>query len=782
MEIAVGVSRKDTHWQNKSMSWNDLADRLRNVTRTPEIYAHYQRMSKTEQAEIKDVGGFVGGTLRGPRRKAGEVVSRSLLTLDADYAVGFTELVSARYDDRAYVIYSTHSHSAAKPRYRLVMPLQRPVTPDEYKALAHYIAAEIGIDLFDDSTYEPERLMYWPSAAQDAEYVCVSSGEQPWFDPDELFNKYPTWRDAATWPESSRATKARIKHADRQGEPRDKPGAVGAFCRVYTIEEAIAEFLPDVYAPCDAPNRYTYVDGSTAAGLVVYDDVFAFSHHGSDPAGGQLCNAFDLVRIHLYGELDDDAKPGTPVNRLPSYAAMTSFSVNDTTVKIELATTQRDEIEQDFSDPDAWKKQLQFSDRGSLLKNAHNASLILQNDSELQGAFGYDTFTHRNVILKPLPWKHDEHWTDEDDADLRLYVERKYKFMGDKFLLDATSLAMRVNAYHPVVDYLNSLTWDGTKRLDTMLTTFMGAEDTVYTREVARKWMAAAVARVRNPGCKFDTMLILVGKQGLGKSQFFAWLARQKRWFSDSVNKFDNSKDSMEQLGGKWIIEIGELNVLKKAEVEAIKTFLTKEVDSYRPSYGRNTRDYPRQCVFAGTSNRDDFLQDPTGNRRFWPVMVEDTSRMWAELTPEMVDQLWAEADAAHKAGEKLYLTGDAAEQARETQERFTELGGKIGMAEEYLGCLVPPDWAKMTFDKRLEWKRGDELLTKTAGTMKRETITKIELYVECFNGRPEEYRKIDAYEMADILTKLGWRQTGELKAVPGCGRQRAFRVTSVSL
>ena len=207
---------------------------------------------------------------------------------------------------------------------------------------------------------------------------------------------------------------------------------------------------------------------------------------------------------------------------------------------------------------------------------------------------------------------------------------------------------MQENAYHPVREYLDALVWDGKTRLDTLLSYFLGAEDNAYIRSAGRKWMIASIARIRDPGCKFDHMLILIGAQGVGKSQFFNRIARHQAWFSDSMSKFDNSKEAMEQLAGKWIIEIGELSVMKRSEVESIKTFLTKQDDSYRPSYGRRLETFPRQCVFGGTTNRDDFLQDATGNRRFWPVPITDTKRMWGELTPEIVDQLWAEADAAY--------------------------------------------------------------------------------------------------------------------------------------
>jgi len=784
LQLATGRSRKETAWKNQEMRWSGIMEKLATTTRTRETFAKYQKMPKTEQSEIKDVGGFVGGMLKGGRRKAGQVAWRSMITLDADYAgPDFTADVTLLFGN-ALAVYTTHSHSPEKPRYRLIMPLSRTVTPDEYKALSRFVAAEIGIDQFDDSTYEPERLMYWPSTAEDGEYIFEYQ-DGPWLDPDAALAKHPEWQDASTWPESSRAPKIREKHAEKQGDPREKPGTIGAFCRAYTVTEAIAAFLPEVYLETDQPNRYTYAEGTAAAGLVIYDgDLFAFSHHGTDPASGMLCNAFDLVRIHKFGIRDEDALPDTPVHKLPSYQEMTRWALNDDGVKIELANTKAQETLDDFGglitkdEDQSWKAQLAYTERGGIAQTIHNAVLILRHDPRLAGTVGYDQFTRRQVCTGAVPWKKQNGirpWTDTDDAALRHYMERAYGIKGREVIQDAVAIVMDENGYHPVREYLDSLKWDGKERLDTILIEMLGAEDSLYTRSVTRKWMTGAVARVREPGCKFDTMLILIGSQGIGKSQFFNRIAKRAAWFSDSMSRFDNSKESMEHLAGKWIIEIGELSVMKKADVENIKTFLAKQDDTYRPPYARRSETFPRQCIFAGTTNRDDFLQDATGNRRFWPVPVTDASRMWKEMTPESVDQLWAEADAAYTMGETLYLEGDAAIEASEAQDLFMELGGKVGMAGEFLERLIPEEWEHKSIKDKVAWLKGYDLGDEIAGEVLRTRISGVELFVECFNGKPEEYRKSDAYEMTDIMTRLGWKKTGDRIRIPEYGRQRVF-------
>lgn len=790
INIATGRNRRETSWKNQEMTWSDFLHKLKETTRTRETFNEYKRLTKEQKGDAKDVGGFVGGWLKGGRRKAGQVAWRSMLTLDADYATpDLAEKIRILYPN-AWAIYTTHSHTPESPRLRIIIVLARLVTPEEYNALARLVAAEIGIDYFDDSTYEPERLMFWPSTSSDGVFD-FKYNDDPWLDPDEVLAKYPMWQDASTWPESTRTTKARAKHAEKQGDPTEKRGVLGAFCRAYTISAAIEKFLDDVYTPSEIESRYTFTAGTAAAGLVVYDDLFAFSHHGTDPAGGLLCNAFDLVRIHKFGIHDEDAKEDTPINRLPSYKAMTAWAIQDDLVKIEMAHTREqeaanafsDDLEEETPDDKAWRALLEYNERGGLAKTINNVVLTLKYDPRLAGAIGYDEFNRRQVLRKSVPWRkitRETEWIDSDDSGLRHYLEKAHGITGRDNINDAVEITTRANSFHPIRDYLDRHNWDGVPRIDSALTYFLGVEDTPYTRAISRKWLTAAAARIREPGIKFDYMLILVGAQGVGKSQFFARIAKRTAWFSDSASKFDNSKESMEQLAGKWIIELGELSALKKSEIEHIKTYIAKQNDSYRAAYGRKTENFPRQCVFGGTTNRDDFLQDVTGNRRFWPVAVGDTARLWSEMTPEVVDQIWAEADAAYLLGEDLYLDDEeAAREAIEMQSQYTETGGKVGLAEEYLAKMVPAGWEDRSIKQRIDWLNGfdfgDDGLVPEGDSL-RDEISGIELFVEAFNGKAEEYTKANAYEMSDILRQLGWQRTGKTKRLKAFGKQRTFK------
>ncbi|HNW87905.1 MAG TPA: hypothetical protein PKJ47_13330, partial [Candidatus Limiplasma sp.] len=269
MKIAYGNSRMDKRWKNKDIPWDALKDNVRTTRRTTETVVEFRKMSKAQQDAIKDIGGFVGGELREGKRRNGYVVCRSLLTLDMDYAQpGIWDQIEALHD-WACCLYSTHKHTPEAPRLRLLLPLKREVAEDEYPALGRMVAKEIGIDLFDDTTYEPSRLMYWPSTPADGEFVYREKAGD-WLDPDAYLARYADWRDVTLWPTSKRQSEV-IRHSlKQQKDPLAKDGVVGAFCRAYPIEDAIAAFLPDVYEPSAIEGRYDYIPAQSSAGVVVY--------------------------------------------------------------------------------------------------------------------------------------------------------------------------------------------------------------------------------------------------------------------------------------------------------------------------------------------------------------------------------------------------------------------------------------------------------------------------------------------------------------------------------
>ena len=467
INIATGTSRRETKWRNREIPYSALVDKLQKPTRTQEAFAEYKRMAKTKRDEIKDVGGFVGGALKDGRRKAENVANRTLLTLDVDNVdITVNDLWDSitMLNDYEILMYSTHSHESKAPRLRLVIPLDRPIFPDEYQAVGRKIAEEIGIDMFDDTTYEPSRLMYWPSTSSDGEYIFKRQ-EGPWLDPDGVLDKYMDWRDVSFWPVSSRQDIRIHSQIKKQEDPLEKKGIIGAFCRTYSISEAIETFLDGVYQPTRKEGRYTYAEGSTVGGLVVYDDKFAYSHHGTDPISGMLCNAFDLVRIHKFGIRDEDAKDNTPVNRMPSFLAMSDLASSDDSVKVMLGTERLDEAMEDFDlegieeiDTE-WLKTLDYDNKGKLRNTIDNAVIILENDPRIKGKMIYNEFSNRATVVGRLPWSDDVNrdWQDDDDAGVRHFLESNYNLVGAGKITDAVTIVYQNNRTHPVKEYLNNL-------------------------------------------------------------------------------------------------------------------------------------------------------------------------------------------------------------------------------------------------------------------------------------------------------------------------------------
>ena len=803
LTIATATNHKSKAWRNKDMLYSDFVKKVSTTVRTKETYAEYLKLSKSEQGEIKDVGGFVGGSLKGGRRKADTVAWRQLITLDADFIDGeFWDGVTTLFDN-ACLVYSTHKHSVKTPRLRLIIPLSRPVSPEEYVAVSKKLAEQFGIDYFDDTTYQPHRLMYWPSTASDGEYVFEMQDAE-WLDPATILAMYHDWRDPAEWPESSRQRESRKKMADKQGDPLSKPGMIGPFCRTFSISEAIETFLGDRYEPA-GEGRYTFIGGSTTGGLVIYDDLFAYSHHGTDPISSQLVNAYDLVRIHLFCDLDDDAKDGTPVNKLPSAKRMNEYvrelpSVRKLLIDERIKSAQ-DDFDIEFEEPetvdgevvvedDSWKDKLVLNQMGEVEVSASNLKIILENDPNLKGCFGFNEFNRQPEALRDMPWRKldkGKAWSNADDEDLRNYLDQVWGIRGsNNKIADVLGGVQRAHAFHPVRDYLKGLEWDGIPRVETLLIDYLGAADSKYTRTVTRMTLAAAVARIIEPGCKFDYMLTLVGPQGLGKSMLFNRLGGA--WFSDSLTSV-SGKEAYEALHGVWLMEMGELAATRKAEVEAIKHFLTKQVDRYRVAYGKRPEEFPRQCIFIGTTNEYEFLRDRTGNRRFLPVPVQEHHKLhWSELTQYEIDQIWAESVELYEANEPRYLDSEMAEAALEMQLAHTEESSYTGQILNFLEKRITKDWyTKSMFERKQfilssagegEFDDDDEdFAVDHHQLIPRSKVCALEIWCECLGKDRGNFPTHERREINNILGTLpGWkRHKNSMKFGAEYGTQRAF-------
>ena len=762
VKIAVCNRKTDRKYKNLEYDWSAILDRNRTPIRTSETAQEYPKLPKKQRDALKDNGGFVGGWLKGGIRKNGNVIGRGIGMLDADNiddGVVFLEKVKSAMPETEWFIYSTHSHTPETPRYRVVILLSREVSEDEYPALMRMVAKQIGMDYFDDSTYQANRMMFWASCSSNGEFVFEENTGEP-LDADFYLGLYEDWRDVAQWPTSSRQSEVIRRSVKEQADPLEKDGVVGVFCRAYTVTEAISTFLSDVYAPSATEGRYDYIPADSSAGVVIYDDRFAYSHHTSDPACERLLNAFDLVRIHRFG--NEDAKK--------SFNAMADFASRDNKVKLLMLEEKQRQAEEDFTDPDddgdAWKKQLEYESRSTVLKNTlRNLTLILQNDINLKGIV-FNQQLDGMEIRGEVPWKHpSKYWRDADDAQLISYVDSNYGTFSARNYQIAVAKVADDRSYHPIREFLDALPeWDGVRRVDTLLVDYLGAEDNAYVRAVTRKTLCAAVCRVLNPGCKFDTMLVLNGPQGVGKSTLISRLAGE--WFSDSLNLGDTKdKTAAEKLQGYWILEIGELAGLRKAEVETLRSFLSRQNDIYRASFGRRATPHLRQCVFFGTTNAESgYLRDTTGNRRFWPVKTPGggRKRSW-QLDAEDIRQIWAETLTYVRTGEKLYLDASMEQLAKTEQRQAMEADEREGLVREYLDTLLPEDWEKLDLFDRRNFLSGNEFgEIGRKGTVRRTTVCNMEIWCECFGKDRSNLKRADSNELAAILIKLGWERLPE--------------------
>lgn len=751
LPIAYGNSCYAKRWANKTITFDALCTRLETTIRTSETQEEYPKLAKVEKDRIKDKGGFVAGLLKDNLRRVETVISRSMISLDADKASkdlieNFTSIIKYKA-----CLYTTHSHTTNIPRCRIIIPLLRDVTPDEYVAISRYLASDLGIDMFDECSYRVHQLMYWPTTPSNGEYIFKETTHQ-WLDPDIYLGSHPNWRDFSLLPTSSKESILIKPSGKKAGDPLAKKGIIGAFCKAYSITEALETFLSNIYQPSKIEGRYDYIPGTSAAGVLIYDDKFIYSHHASDPIYGRLLNSFDLVRIHLFGKLDEETPES--ITKAPSYTEMISFALNDEKVKQIITKEKLENAGIDFKDNIEWSKKLELDRKGNILDSLNNLVLIILNDENLQD-IKYNLLTSAIEVIGSVPWQQNKPgWSDIDFANLKVYISNAYKIYAPNKSKDALLSVAANRSFHPIKDYFASLPkWDGESRVDEILIKYLGAEDSEYTRAVTRKTLIAAVARIYEPGIKFDSVPILNGPQGIGKSTLFSYLG--KAWFSDSLTLTDmKDKAGAEKLQGYWILELGELAGMKKADIETVKSFISRNDDKYRVSYGINVESHLRQCIIVGTTNAENgFLRDITGNRRFWPVEVSGNSELkpW-HLTKNIVDQIWAETLIKYYLGENLFLEGELAKDAQLSQSKAMESDDREGLVKAYLDTPIPKNWDDLDLGERRDFISG---FGSEVEGYPREKVCNLEIWCECFQKNAADLKKSDSYEIAAIMRKM---------------------------
>ena len=800
LTISIAGTSKSMTWLPERITWAGFTARLQTPVHGAETLDQYLRMTKPEQDKRKDVGGYVGGTLRGERRRKADVTGRDLITLDLDALPSDgVALVVAKLDALgcAWAIYSTRKHQPNKPRLRIILPLQDTITGEEYEPVARKLTEQIGLLWCDPTTFQAERMMYWPSVCLDAEYV-FQTRDKPLLDAKHVLATYQDWRDVRSWPTVPGTTDAPRVSGVKKPDPTEKEGPIGAFCRQYSIPDAMEEFLPGVYVPVEGdPHRYTFTGGSTTGGAIVYDDGhYLCSHHATDPVGDRGVNAFDLVRVHLYGKDDERVAPETPVNRLPSYSKMILFAMSLPEVQRAVYREQEERTRQDFAPaPDdkkdekddlSWFAELARDNHGRIMEYPRNVLAMLERDPELKGRVYMNSFSGQFLGRSPLPWpsrrgeEKEFIWGDFDTSGLRGYITTRTsnQIRGVGVIEDGYKMCVAAHAINPVRDYLQDMPWDGVQRLDRALIDYLGADDSSYTRAVTRVMFVAAVYRVMaDHSVKYDTMCVLTGNQGIGKSTFIRKMAIMDL-YTDGITDFEG-KNAAEIIQGKVFIEVPEMHAMYKSDINRVKSFLSQEADDFRPAYGRMVEHRPRRCVFWGTSNDYEYLSDPTGGRRFFPIdtkMQKPMKNIWKDLDGEK-KMIWAEAYAYWTVGAPTILIGDDAIEAIRQQDMHTTQDTRDGVIRAFLEQKVPAGWLEMDLSARKMWKAGGgRLLGENDAVSQRDRVCAQEVFQECLGGDLRFMKNADAREINRII-----RTTGEWMEAPAgtpfgyCGRGRGF-------
>lgn len=836
LRIAVGSDASLGKVKNKTATWSVLRRKCATPTRGHETMKDYLALPKAEQDRLKNVGFFLGGECANNRRKSNNISERSLIVLDLDAVTpeilddldgGFTAL--SGYE---FFVYSTRKHTAAAPRLRVVILLQEPIPADRFAPLSRILASKIDptVDAIDDVSFRLAQLMYWPSVCSDgAFYFHHNAGAA--VDAEAVLNDFGDWRDWTKLPFSVNQGRRRPTDPSVKAEdPRTKRGLVGAFCRAYSIEDAMTVFLPGVYVEGDDAStkpRYTFVGGSTSNGAIVEDDgLFLYSYHTTDPCSERLVNAFDLVRIHKYGELDKDCDDRR-ATEYPSYERMKGLLDSDPNVARELraeqydvmamfediadvdepglgediedAPTGADELETQAKADSSWMDQLEVTPQGGIKPTVTNIAIILEHDPRIRGSIAFNEFTSEIVarravrskmsIMPRLPIRdaiNGDIWSDRHDNCLRLILEAAagdgkpgYGLrVTDRDLAGGVMTAAEKNRFHPVRDYLNSLKWDGRTRIASMFTHYLGAPNTSYVRESARLMLLGAVTRVFEPGHKFDFVVILEGVQGKRKSTFVSVLANH--WFCELEGHFADRKRLVEAMQGAWLLELPELSIFNNSEIQELKAFVSATFDRARMAYARRAQDFHRQCVFIGSTNEAEYLRDSTGNRRFWPIPCLVSEIDTDELRRNR-DQLWAEAVHTYRAMREKHPVGalplymvehDARQQALEMQE-----SRRVDTAAEGMAGQID-DWLNRPIDPTILNAKRDPFTNLDAHPNSgiRNSVCLLEIWVECFGGDSERYTQATAQMLGRAMRHLEeWEPIGR-EVHRDYGRQRIYQ------
>lgn len=738
----------------------------------------------------RSVPGVFVGTLRAPRATAENVVEHTAVVLDLDQDVPHDVPERLRRQGWDSVVHTTASHTAERPRLRVIIAVSRPVNPGAYPTLVKWAAEKLGVTV-DPSAMAGCHRFFLPHVVpgSDAELFGIEAHRiigSPIL-VGEALNSAPMFDQSATT--ESDAPKPHIRR-----DPLQLPGAAGAFNRTYSMEEAVEEFqLP--YRPCG--NGFIHVDSTqTQPGLTPVNDARTlwFDHAGTSPTHGQTMSVFDLVAEWRHGlqtgsAQDDQDKP--PAERR-SRAMMGVDAAQIPAVAKEMAAATFDEGPQ----PD-----------GPLTIEACEAALSPRNTKTgkraLTDAKDRQTLVDRDPMLASRAisamgrrpgWRVKPDWAseselfeqearrlglypdqDEDEAAVQQYLGKHYG--GDVPSISTVRELLSLSASQPgreidpLTSYLDRLEWDGVPRLSGGAATLQEVLPGVdRDDEDERRWASravmracvAAVARAYRPGWQVDSSLVLVGPQGTRKTSWVRWLAGP--WSAALPDILGGDADLFDPCHKAWIVEADEGFAVTRSGSrygDALKRFLTARSDTWRPKYGRTSRTMARRFVVWGTTNHEDFLANEEGNRRYWPVRITDTIPT-AFLTSERRDQIWAEAVVLFKRGEPTWLS-DGEEQVMQSAraDRATEEDPLVGPVYRYAVTPRPVGYAWMSKEER-----DTSMLAKDPSWLP-QPVSAAALMVDLKDELPQ---RVNVRAVAAALRAIGWEPWGQIGDPRGSG------------
>lgn len=803
-----------------------------NAIRTQETVFEYKRGDRDFQLKCKDKGGFIAGESRYNRRDNISMLSRNMITLDLDYCpANIFEIIQQKHDNGElnfkFFVYTTHSHTPEKPRLRLIIPLATPVPLEQYEPIARAAANIVGLEYFDATTFQVNRIMYFPSVSIDGEYRCEQFGSEncEFLNPSEMLDKYMNYLDIAEFqkPHYIEGLKInRIEEGKIKDSTKTKFRIVNAFNTAFTIEEAIDRFLSEEYKKGRLHGRYTYVNGESKDGLVILSPQYAYSHHATDPAQGRLLHAFDIVRIHKFGKKDDDKSEQyteEKYNTSQSFLSMTDF-IRDNLPEVmrfmpeiqklskSIEEFREGKIINEPNSPEAgdWRLNLDYigSEKDRHPKsNARNLKMIFENDEYFKDLFYYDGLKDAICFDRPPHWNLDkergEMLTDDDDSEIRTYLNATYEIAGKDLIYDAVVHQSNKKRRHPIKAFFANLSdWDKKPRIETIFCDLFDITPNAYYKEASKSWWCGLVQRVLRAGSKYDLCVVFSGEQGIGKSQLGKSIATlkwngdmpqidsQPNFYSDDELPFEK-KDAYEQLGGIMIYELPEFEkYYKKSDTSTIKSFLSKTSDKYRKSYGRRVGEYRRQCVFFATTNDKQPLRDRTGNRRFLPFysnLPAFTSRVYDKKywTQDIRDQCLAEALYYYNGGyNPMTKFSDEAQRIwNNLNEQATIDNDSLPIVEKYINTRFPTNYFRFALPEMREIYNGVHFQTINNKTPSetRDEISIKEIYCVAFDrdlARAPEFNTREQIESA--LDKLGFVKQSYRRSQGVFGQQVVYK------